>query len=75
MSGWKLGVVWVACVLVGAAIGYGIGWAIWKLGFELIGSAVALVGAAVGGILLLFAFMSWYDDREMARDAKAERIP
>ena len=34
------------------------GWALWKLGFELIGSAVALVGAAVGGILILVWLMS-----------------
>ncbi len=67
MSGWKLGLVWVACVIIGAFLGYAIGWAIWRLGFELIGSAVALVGAAVGGIVLLLAFMRWYDDREYSR--------
>ena len=42
--------VWIACVLVGAGLGYLAGYGLWKLGFEIIGSAVALVGAGVGGI-------------------------
>ncbi len=63
MSGAKFVLVWIACVVVGAVIGFGIGWALWKLGFELIGSAVALVGAGIGGFVVLFAFMRWADDR------------
>jgi hypothetical protein len=55
--------IWVACVIIGAAAGFGIGWLLWKAGLELIGSAVALVGAGVGGILAFFAFMNWYGDR------------
>ena len=51
-------VVWILCVLVGAAIGFLAGWALWKLGFELIGSAVALVGAGAGGILILVWLLS-----------------
>jgi hypothetical protein len=64
VSGWKFGLVWIVCVIVGAAIGFGIGWALWKLGLELIGSAVALVGAGVGGFVMLFAFLRWSEERE-----------
>ena len=64
MSGWKFILVWIACVIIGAAIGFGIGWLLWKAGLELIGSAVALVGAAVGGFVMLFAFMRWSEDRQ-----------
>ena len=64
MSGWKLILVWIVCVIVGAIIGFGIGWLLWKAGLELIGSAVALVGAAVGGFVVFFAFMRWSEDRQ-----------
>jgi Zn-dependent protease with chaperone function len=64
MSGWKMILVWVGCVIVGAAVGFGIGWALWKLGFEIIGSAVALVGAGIGGFVVLFAVMRWSEERE-----------
>ena len=60
--GWVL--LWIGCVLAGAAIGYLAGWVIWKLGFELIGSAVALVGAGVGGIVVFFGLLAWLDRRE-----------
>ena len=63
MSGWKLGLTWVACVLIGAAVGFGLGWVLWKLGFELIGSSVALVGAGAGGILMFLWFMNWSENR------------
>jgi ABC-type branched-subunit amino acid transport system permease subunit len=64
MQGWKLVLAWIACVLLGAAAGFLIGWVVWKLGFELIGSAIALAGAGVGGIVVFFAFMNWQDNRE-----------
>ena len=54
----KMIVVWVVCVVVGAGIGFLAGWILWKLGFELIGSAVALVGAGLGGIAILIWLMS-----------------
>ncbi|HYI24231.1 MAG TPA: hypothetical protein VD767_02385 [Thermomicrobiales bacterium] len=63
MSGAKLAFVWVVCVILGAVVGWGIGWVIWKLGFELIGSAVALVGAGAGGIVAFLAFMNWQESR------------
>jgi len=63
MSGAKLAIVWIVCVIVGAVVGFGAGWLLWKLGFELIGSAVALVGAGAGGILAFLWFMNWQDSR------------
>ena len=60
-------VVWIVCVVVGAAVGYLAGYGLWKLGFEIIGSAVALVGAGVGGILVFLALLSWWDRRSTAR--------
>jgi hypothetical protein len=55
--------LWIGCVIVGAAVGFLAGWALWKLGLELIGSAVALVGAGVGGILAFFGVLAWADRR------------
>lgn len=63
MQGWKLILAWIAFVLLGAAAGFAIGWVVWQLGFELIGSAIAMVGAGVGGIVLFFWFMNWSEDR------------
>jgi hypothetical protein len=63
MRGCLFFLVWALCVLAGAAIGFLIGYGIWKLGFELIGAAVAWVGAAVGGILVFLAVFNWYDQR------------
>jgi hypothetical protein len=64
MDGWKLILAWIAFVLLGAVIGFAIGWVVWKLGFEMIGSAIARVGAGVGGLILFFAFMNWSDGRQ-----------
>jgi hypothetical protein len=63
MRGWTLILVWIGCVIVGAAAGFAAGYVLWRLGLELIGSAVAMVGAAVGGILAFFWFLQWSDDR------------
>jgi hypothetical protein len=62
-------VAWIACVLVGAGIGYLAGYVLWKLGFELIGSAVALVGAGAGGIVVFLALLSWWERRSEDRPA------
>lgn len=64
MSGWKFILIWMLCVVLGVAIGFGMGWGLWKLGFELIGSAVALVGAGAGGFIVLYAVMRWTENRE-----------
>ena len=61
--------VWIGCVLAGAAVGYLAGYVLWKLGFELIGSAVALVGAGVGGIVVFLALLNWWDRRRENRPA------
>jgi hypothetical protein len=63
MRGLTLTIVWIACVILGALAGYFLGYIIWQLGFELIGSAVALVGAGVGGLLAFFGFLTWSEDR------------
>ena len=64
MSGCSLALVWVGCVIVGAIAGFLAGYVLWQLGFELIGSAVALVGAGVGGIAAFFGFLSWSERRK-----------
>jgi hypothetical protein len=53
--------LWILSVLLGAIVGFLIGFLLWKLGFELIGSAVALVGAGAGGIIAFLAFLSLGD--------------
>ena len=63
MSGWKLIVLWIGCVIVGALVGYLIGLVLWQLGFELLGSAVTLVGAGLGGILVFLALLRWSEER------------
>jgi hypothetical protein len=63
MSTATLILVWIVCVLLGAAAGFAAGYLLWILGFELIGSAVALVGAGVGGIGAFLWFLQWSEDR------------
>ena len=63
MKGWTLILVWIGCVIIGALVGYWIGLLLWQLGFELLGSAVTLVGAGLGGILMFLAFLRWSEDR------------
>jgi hypothetical protein len=63
MNGWTLILVWIGCVIIGALVGYWIGLILWQLGFELLGSAVTLVGAGLGGILMFLAFLRWSEDR------------
>jgi hypothetical protein len=55
--------LWIVCVLIGAAVGYLAGYVLWQLGFELIGSAVALVGAGVGGIVVFLGLLGWWQRR------------
>lgn len=63
MSGLGLVLIWFGCVIVGAFIGYWLGQLLWQAGFALIGSAVMLVGAGLGGILTFFALMKWSEGR------------
>lgn len=59
--------LWIGCVLLGAIVGFIAGYIVWKLGFELIGSALALVGAGVGGILAFMAALNWLDRPDRAK--------
>lgn len=63
--------LWIVSVILGAIVGFLIGFVLWKLGFELIGSAVALVGAGAGGIIAFFAFLA-LGDRIAERRASAK---
>jgi hypothetical protein len=63
MSGWKLIVIWIGCVIVGAVVGYLLGLLLWRAGFELLGSAVTLVGAGLGGIVVFLAILRWSEER------------
>lgn len=60
-SVWKMMFIWFGCVAVGAIGGFAIGWIIWKMGFEVIGSSVALAGAGIGGILVLIGVLKRAD--------------
>jgi len=63
MGTWRLILIWIACVIAGAVAGFAAGYILWQLGFELIGSAVAIVGAGVGGIAAFLWFLQWSEDR------------
>ena len=63
--------LWILSVILGAIVGFLIGFLLWKLGFELIGSAVALVGAGAGGIIAFLAFLA-LGDRMAERKAGAK---
>jgi hypothetical protein len=67
MRTWVLIAVWVGCVAVGAIIGFLVGYILWQMGFELLGSAASLVGAGVGGIVVFLALLAWWDRRQEAR--------
>jgi len=67
MRTWVLIAVWVGCVAVGAIVGFLVGYILWQMGFELLGSAAALVGAGVGGIVVFLALLAWWDRRQEAR--------
>ena len=67
MRTWVLIAVWVGCVAVGAIVGFLIGYILWQMGFELLGSAASLVGAGVGGIVVFLALLAWWDRRQEAR--------
>ena len=52
-----------AWVIPVAVAGFLVGYALWNLGYELIGSAVSLVGAGLGGILAFFGDLNWSERR------------
>jgi hypothetical protein len=57
----KLVFIWLGCVAVGAIGGFLIGWIIYQMGFEVIGSSLALAGAGIGGIMVLIAYLKRVD--------------
>jgi hypothetical protein len=62
-------IAWVVCVILGAAVGFFAGTIIWHMGFELLGSAVALIGAGAGGIFAFFGFLTLQDRWEQSPSA------
>ena len=64
MNGLTLTLVWIGCVILGAVAGFLAGYLLWKIGFELIGSAVALVGAGAGGFVAFLWILNWQDNRQ-----------
>jgi hypothetical protein len=63
MSGLVLILIWIGCVILGTFVGYWLGSLLWQAGFEIIGSAVMLVGAGIGGILAFLGFIKWSEGR------------
>lgn len=53
---WKAILIWIACMAIGVIGGFFIGWVVWQMGFELLGSWIAIAGAGLGGVVVLF----WY---------------
>ncbi|MGD9892335.1 MAG: hypothetical protein AB7R89_07080 [Dehalococcoidia bacterium] len=53
--------LWVLCVILGAVAGLVVGGLLWALGFEILGSATAFVGAGAGGILAFLGFLALGD--------------
>jgi uncharacterized membrane protein YeaQ/YmgE (transglycosylase-associated protein family) len=64
---------WIVCVILGAVVGFFAGYIVWRLGFELLGSALALVGAGAGGIIAFFGFLSLQDRWEEWRLGQKSR--
>jgi hypothetical protein len=61
-----LGIIlaWIACVILGAVVGFFVGYMIYRLGFEFLGATVAFIGSGLGGIIAFFVFLSLMDRRE-----------
>jgi hypothetical protein len=66
--------LWIVCVLIGGAAGYLVGYVLWQLGFKLIGSAVALVGAGCGGIVVFLGLLAWWDQHRHRSRSQAGRV-
>jgi hypothetical protein len=71
MGTFKMILLWTACVLVGAVVGFLAGFVAWQLGFALLGSAIALIGAGVGGIAAFLGILAWSESRDRPRRADA----
>jgi hypothetical protein len=70
MGGFRVFLLWVGCIIVGGVIGFAIGYIIWQLGFEMLGSATAMIGSVVGGTMAFFGVYAWSERRQAARRRK-----
>lgn len=48
---------WIGCGLLGLIGGFMAGWLIWQLGFEVLGSMLAIIGAGFGGLFVVYLYM------------------
>lgn len=59
MSGYRLALMAVVGVLLGATAGFMLGWLLLALGFEFLGTAMTLAGGLVGGIAGFMGVLFW----------------
>jgi Na+-driven multidrug efflux pump len=67
VSAVKFLLFWMLSLVLGVLAGYALGWALWKAGLDLAGSAIALIGAGIGAFVVLFALLRWSDNRRYSR--------
>jgi len=70
MSGFRLFLLWIGCIIAGGIVGFAIGYIIWQLGFELLGGATAMIGSVAGGMVAFFGLYGWLERRQDARSRK-----
>jgi hypothetical protein len=70
MSGCRLVLLWVGCIIAGGVVGFALGYIIWQLGFEMLGAATAMIGSVIGGTMAFFSVYAWTERREAARRRK-----
>ena len=70
MSGWRLFLVWIGCIIGDGIVGFALGFILWQLGFEILGSATALVAGVIGGTMAFFAIYAWTERRQAERRRK-----
>ena len=71
MSSLGYALLWVGCVLTGAAIGFLAGYLLWQFGFELIGSSVALVASVAGAVIAFICVLGWSQRRQSPHRTKS----
>jgi len=70
MSGCRLSLLWIGCIIAGGVVGFALGYIIWQLGFELLGGATAMIGSLAGGMMAFFSIYAWSERRQDARARK-----
>ena len=70
MGGCRMLLLWGGCIIAGGIIGFGIGYLLWQLGFEMLGSATAMIGSVIGGTMAFFGVYAWSERRQAARRRK-----